>query len=310
MHPAGTAFQKPFSTGELELAGYEDAADTPGAAASPPAQAVRARGTPTRGAVYQKGLQTFVWKAEDDNDDRLQYDVLYRREGETGWKVLRRGLNDPILVWDTTSVPDGTYVIKVVASDTPSNSPGTALNGELESRAFDIDNTPPQIVVGTTVRPEGTGRSDVHGPRRAISRSAGRVLARRQSLARDLSEGRDPGFSVGGIRGHARERLDGEERHHPRHRRDEQCRDGCGHSRSRRQRNADRKVETAEVVVWEAARGPSASNQKRATSGSCRTVVCANSHTMFTATGFPPKRAGANRVPLAAFTRSSITPWS
>ena len=41
------------------------------------------------GAIYQKGLQTFVWKADDDNDDRLQFDVLYRREGETAWKPLQ-----------------------------------------------------------------------------------------------------------------------------------------------------------------------------------------------------------------------------
>ena len=91
--------------------------------------------------IYQKGLQTFVWKAEDENDDRLQFDVLYRREGETTWKALHRALADPIFVWDTTSVPDGTYFVKVAASDAPSNSPGAALVGELESVGFDIDNT-------------------------------------------------------------------------------------------------------------------------------------------------------------------------
>ena len=44
------------------------------------------------------------------NDDDLTYDILYRREGETSWKALKRNLTDPILVWDTTSVPNGTYV--------------------------------------------------------------------------------------------------------------------------------------------------------------------------------------------------------
>jgi hypothetical protein len=102
--------------------------------------------------VYQKGLQTFVWKADDDNDDRLQYDVFYRREGETAWKPLKRGLWDPIVVWDTTSVPDGTYYVKVVASDAPSNSPATALVGEFESVSFDIDNTPPNVEVQSATR--------------------------------------------------------------------------------------------------------------------------------------------------------------
>jgi hypothetical protein len=97
--------------------------------------------------IYQKGLQTFVWKAEDGNDDRMQFDVSYRRESETAWKVLKRGLWDPIFVWDTTSVPDGTYLLKVSATDAPGNSPGTALVGELESIGFDIDNTPPHIEV-------------------------------------------------------------------------------------------------------------------------------------------------------------------
>jgi hypothetical protein len=152
IHPPGTVFQRPFSTGEMEIAGFEDntsdgrqpsptqgAAPT-GASPTPPAPALGRR-------IYQKGLQTIVWKAEDGNDDRLQYDVLYRREGETAWKTLKRGLWDPIFVWDTTSVPDGTYLVKIVASDAPSNSPGTALVGDMESVTFDIDNTPPRIEV-------------------------------------------------------------------------------------------------------------------------------------------------------------------
>src|SRR4029079_17475716 len=102
--------------------------------------------------IYQQGLQTFVWKADDENEDRLQYAVLYRREGETAWRPLKRGLWDPIFVWDTTSVPDGTYSIKVTASDAPSNSPATALTGELESTSFDVDNTAPHIEVLSAVR--------------------------------------------------------------------------------------------------------------------------------------------------------------
>jgi len=50
-------------------------------------------------------------------------------------------------VWDTTTVRNGTYFIKVVASDSPSNPAGTALTGELSSAAFDVDNTPPAIIV-------------------------------------------------------------------------------------------------------------------------------------------------------------------
>jgi sugar lactone lactonase YvrE len=148
VHPPGIVFQKPFGTGEPELAGFEDQT-TPdrklaSAATSGPQSS---SGSPALGRrTYQKGLQTLIWRADDENEDDLSYDVLYRREGETSWKTLRRALAEPILVWDTTTVPTGTYFVKVVASDLPSNSAATALAGELESSALEIDNTPPAIV--------------------------------------------------------------------------------------------------------------------------------------------------------------------
>jgi hypothetical protein len=40
--------------------------------------------------------------------------------------------------------------VKVTATDEASNTPGAALEGELESSAFDIDNGPPSIVVTTS----------------------------------------------------------------------------------------------------------------------------------------------------------------
>ena len=160
VHPSGSVFQRPFSTGEMEIAGFEDNTSDGRAPAQPSGGA--SSGSQSGGAspalgrrIYQKGLQTFVWKADDGNEDRLQYDVLYRREGETAWRPLRRGLWDPIFVWDTTSVPDGTYLVKVAATDAPSNSPGTSLVGELESASFDIDNTPPRIELRPASRTGG-----------------------------------------------------------------------------------------------------------------------------------------------------------
>ena len=164
VHPPGTVFQRPFSTGELEIAGFEDNTSdgrNPSQPSTSSSSTPSAPSAPALGRrVYQKGLQTFVWKAEDDNEDRLQYDVFYRREGDTAWKPLKRSLWDPILVWDTTSVPDGTYYVKVAASDAPSNSPTTSLLGEFESVSFDIDNTPPVIEIQSATR---TGaRATVH----------------------------------------------------------------------------------------------------------------------------------------------------
>jgi hypothetical protein len=149
IHPPGIVYQKPFSTGEPELAGFEDQS-TPERKLTAAAMASQQglSGTPPLGRrTYQKGLETLVWKADDENDDEMTFDVMYRREGETAWKTLRKGLADFILVWDTTTVPNGTYFVKIVASDSPSNPLATALTGELDSAAFDIDNSPPAIAV-------------------------------------------------------------------------------------------------------------------------------------------------------------------
>ena len=153
VHPPGVVFQKPFSTGEAEIAGFEDETVEKRMASNNSQSG--APGTPSLGRrTYQKGLQTFVWKGEDQNGDELTYDVFYRREGETTWKLLKGGLNDTILVWDTASAPNGSYVLKVVASDAKSNPADASLKGERESGSFDIDNSPPIVTIGT-MRREG-----------------------------------------------------------------------------------------------------------------------------------------------------------
>ena len=147
IHPPGTVFQRPFPT-DPEIAGFDGELPERRAAAQP-------AGSPSLGRrTYQKGLLTFVWRAEDENRDDLTYDIYYRREGETAWKVLKRTITDPIMVWDTTSVPNGSYLLRVVASDAPSNSPTTALTGAMESTSFEIDNAPPRIDI-SSVRREG-----------------------------------------------------------------------------------------------------------------------------------------------------------
>ena len=152
IHPPGTVFQRPFPV-DPEIAGFEG--DLPDKRAATTGQGISSS-SPTLGRrTYQKGLLTIVWRAEDDNRDDLSYDVLYRREGETAWKPLKRGMSEAILVWDTSSVPNGRYFVRVVASDASSNSPTTAMTGAMESTSFDIDNTPPVITV-TSVRREGS----------------------------------------------------------------------------------------------------------------------------------------------------------
>ena len=151
VHPPGTVFQRPFPTSEVvELAGFESTPVDGRPGVGPP---MAAGGQPPVGRrLHQKGLQTFAWTASDPDDDTLQFDVFYRRDDETEWKILQRGLWEPIVVWDTTSVPDGSYTVRVVASDAPANAPGSALAGEAESVSFDVDNTPPRIEIAAPRR--------------------------------------------------------------------------------------------------------------------------------------------------------------
>jgi sugar lactone lactonase YvrE len=154
VHPPGIVFQKPFSTGDPDLAGFENQT-TPDRKLTNAAMSPQGGSSPTLGRrTYQKGLQTLVWRADDENDDELSYEVRYRREGETAWRVLRDDLREEILVWDTTTVPNGTYFVKIVASDSPSNATDTAMAGEMDSAAFEVDNTPPQITA-PSVRKDG-----------------------------------------------------------------------------------------------------------------------------------------------------------
>jgi hypothetical protein len=55
-------------------------------------------------------------------------------------------------------VPNGTYFVRVIASDGPSNPAGAALAGERDSTAIQIDHTPPAIMIGA-VRQAGARTS-------------------------------------------------------------------------------------------------------------------------------------------------------
>ncbi len=154
VHPPGVVFQKPFSTGETEIAGYP--ADVIERRLANQGQPAPSTGAPTLGRrTYQKGLQTLVWKGDDANGDDLTFDVAYRREGDTAWKTLATELSDPIFVWDTAAVPSGSYVVRIAASDGPSQATASALSGELESGVIEVDNTPPLLTAGAVTRDGG-----------------------------------------------------------------------------------------------------------------------------------------------------------
>ncbi len=85
------------------------------------------------------------WSAHDENDDQLVYSLYYRGDGQMRWLLLKDDITDKAYSFDASLLPDGGYTVKVVASDSPSHSPGEALTASKESRRFEVDTTPPRI---------------------------------------------------------------------------------------------------------------------------------------------------------------------
>src|SRR5579872_6934675 len=103
-------------------------------------------GTPA--LTFAKGQIGARWLAEDDNNDTLEFRVEIKGANETAWKLVRDKVRERYLSWDSTAYADGKYVLRVTASDAPSNPPDQALTGVRESDPFLIDNTPPEITWG------------------------------------------------------------------------------------------------------------------------------------------------------------------
>ncbi len=126
----------------------------------------------------QKGYQAVLWSATDENEDSLEFSIYYRGEGETIWKLLKDKIEDRFFSWDTSTMPDGAYYLKIVASDAPSNPPELALTAERESDRFLVDNTPP-VIGSLSTQPDtksGPGVARVHFE----ASDAGSAIARAQ----------------------------------------------------------------------------------------------------------------------------------
>ncbi len=119
-----------------------------------------------------KGYQTVLWDAHDDNEDDLVYSLYYHGEGEKDWKLLKDNIRENYYSWDTNSMPDGAYYLKLVASDAPSNPQGQALTAEMVSDRFQVDNTPPSV---ESIHAEPSG-GDWHV--RFTAHDAGSAIAR------------------------------------------------------------------------------------------------------------------------------------
>ena len=229
VHPAGTVFQRPFSTGEMEIAGFEDNTSdgrnpaqpnqSSGPGSAPPGPALGRK-------VYQKGLQTFVWKAEDENDDRLQFDVPVPAGGRDGLEAAEaRSLgSDPRVGHDVGArrhlLRQGHRDRRAV--ELPRHGAGRRIRKrQLRHRQLSSGSR------GAVGHARGRARyGEVCRARRAVGGAAGGIFARREQMAGGVSGGRNPRLPKRAIRGLARGRRRRAFHHHPRDRCDEQRGDG------------------------------------------------------------------------------------
>jgi len=99
-------------------------------------------GEPERHASVIK----LTWKVENPDADALRYRLWYRLDGQTAYRDLTRP--DELLTkteyeWETASLPEGPYRVRVEATDETVNPPARAFKHSLESPVIIVDNTPP-----------------------------------------------------------------------------------------------------------------------------------------------------------------------
>ncbi|HYS55531.1 MAG TPA: hypothetical protein VER58_17370 [Thermoanaerobaculia bacterium] len=98
--------------------------------------------------VFRKGYRTITWRAHDDNGDTLRYSLYFRRQGAQRWLRLRENVDETSVNFDTSQLPDGSYELRLVASDIVDN-PDDAMTTAKEGVVFQVDNTPPAIAFTT-----------------------------------------------------------------------------------------------------------------------------------------------------------------
>jgi hypothetical protein len=118
-------------------------------------EAPASAGTPSQTLSRIPGQQVQIyWQADDPDGDRLIYNLYFRGEDETQWKLLRANMVENTYLLDADVFADGRYYFRVVASDSPSNPAHLAREAELVSAPILMDSTPP-VVTASAARRSG-----------------------------------------------------------------------------------------------------------------------------------------------------------
>lgn len=84
-------------------------------------------------------------RALDENGDKLVYHFDFRRQNRKRWISLKKDSEKPVYEWDSRTVEDGRYEIRITADDKRSNHPSESLTASRISETVIVDNSPPTI---------------------------------------------------------------------------------------------------------------------------------------------------------------------
>jgi hypothetical protein len=121
-----------------------------------------AASTPASSAprAHQTALK-LRWKVENPDGDELNYRLAFRAESDAVWRPL--GGPDPLTKteydWNTEVLPDGTYVVKLTASDDRSEPRERALDTTFTSAPILVDNKKPEVLGLAVKYPYISGRA-------------------------------------------------------------------------------------------------------------------------------------------------------
>jgi len=145
-------------------------------------------------------LVPLTWEVENPDEDKLRYRVFVRREGQTHWQPLLREhelLEQTDYPWETRSMPDGHYRVRVVASDEAENPAPYAAEAEAVSGPILVDNRAPEVL---DLRFEGgklSGRArDALGPVTSLELAIDSGLYRPFFPVDDLLDTKEERFQI------------------------------------------------------------------------------------------------------------------
>ena len=104
------------------------------------------------GGEYWRAIKKLTWAGQDADNDRLRYALSVSSDDGATWKPLElKDATTASFDFDTTKLTDGTYRVKVQASDVLSNPDDPQTDSQI-SAPFTVDNTAPQISGGALLR--------------------------------------------------------------------------------------------------------------------------------------------------------------